>query len=143
MESPIEFNEFYRLLREVKKGNNKKSEELEWILAEYEHGKDCKSHFDELGQIFCHMGVMKLYEYVGVEDIKYISALEQTVWNYLKKRMGEGAHEHLVECMKSHAEKHELSQVISEKWGISKEELENNIEGLAAYVTDGILEVVI
>ena len=69
MTNPIEFGSFYKLLQAVRDGNKEKSQELEWMLAEYEHAKDAKSPYDELGQIFCHHGVMELYEYTGVENV--------------------------------------------------------------------------
>ena len=51
------------------KMENKK--ELQWILAEYEHARGSTSYYDELGQIFCHHGVMELFEYTGVDKDKH------------------------------------------------------------------------
>ena len=86
---------------------------------------------------------MKLYEYIGVDDIKYISSLEQSVWDYLKKRTGDDLSFYLVRSMKDHAKNHSLTEKTSSKWNIKQEDLELNIEGLAKYVADGILEVLV
>ena len=66
MTEPVEFGSFYQLLQSVKEGNEEQSKELEWMLAEYEHAKESKNAYDELGQIFCHHGIMELYEYTGL-----------------------------------------------------------------------------
>ena len=48
MADPVEFGSFYKLLKAVRDGNEEKSKELEWMLAEYEHAKDATSAYDEL-----------------------------------------------------------------------------------------------
>ena len=78
MPSPVEFSSFYQLLQSVKQGNEKEVKELEWMLAEYEHAKESKSAYDELGQIFCHHGIMELYEYTGLDNIQIISGNDIT-----------------------------------------------------------------
>ena len=142
MPKPVEFASFYRLLREVRDGNEEKNNELEWILAEYEHSKNANSAYDELGQIFCHHGVMELYEYIGVNDIGYISNLEKPVWDYLKKRMKIDLPDYMIKSMINHANSHQLIDKISQKWDISTEEIDSNIEDLAKYVVDGIIQLV-
>ena len=76
MTKPIEFSGFYNLLKAVKDGNQEKEKELEWMLAEYEHAKESSNPYDEIGQIFCHHGVMELYDYTGIDDIKFISSFD-------------------------------------------------------------------
>ena len=44
--------------------------------------------------------------------------------------------------MIEHAKQHELSTKMCEKWDISREELAENIEDLAVYVAEGIIEVI-
>jgi len=141
MPKPIEFNEFYELLKDAKNGNKKKRESLDWILAEYEHAEGSEGAYDELGQVFCHIGVMGLYDYAGIDDLQYINQLEKSVWEYLEVRMGMNLTLHMVETMMEHAKQHELSTKMSEKWGISREELAENMEGLAKYVAEGIADV--
>ena len=143
MTNPVEFGSFYKLLQAVRDGNEEKSKELEWMLAEYEHAKDATSAFDELGQIFCHHGVMELYEYTGVENVSYINSLDNSVWSYLKVRMNKGLHQYMVQSMITHAKDHQLAKKVSDKWNGKIEEIEENIEDLANYVAEGIVELII
>ncbi len=142
MAKPIEFNDFYKLLSSVKDGDQKKTKELEWVLAEYEHAKDSESGFDELGQIFCHIGVMELFEYVGSDDIKYISDLDKVIWNYLKIRMGKSLLDFLIVKMNDHSKEHKLPEKISKKWDIDINDIELNVSDLAKYVSIGIIDAI-
>ncbi len=143
MANAIEFGSFYKLLQAARDGNEERKKELEWMLAEYEHAKDAKNPYDELGQIFCHHGVMELYDYTGTDDIKYINSLNKSVWDYLVIRMNISLSDYMVESMLRHAKEHKLARKMSNKWNIKIEELENNIEDLAKYVTEGIVELII
>ncbi len=142
MANPVEFGSFYKLLQAVRDGNEEKSKELEWMLAEYEHAKDAKSAYDELGQIFCHHGVMELYEYTGVENVSYINSLDKSVWDYLNIRMQTGLHEYMVKSMLNHAQDHQLAKKVSNKWNGDLNEIQGNIEDLANYVAEGIVQLI-
>ncbi len=142
MSKPIEFSSFYKLLKSAIDGNQSKNEELQWMLAEYEHAKDATSAFDELGQIFCHHGVMELYDYTGVDDINYINSLDSNVWNYLRVRMEIGLDEYMCKSMMNHAKEHHLAKKISNKWNTPIEEIDSNMEDLAKYVVEGIIDLV-
>ncbi|WP_269622710.1 hypothetical protein [Prochlorococcus marinus] len=142
MANPVEFGSFYKLLRSVRDGNEVKSKELEWMLAEYEHAKEATSAYDELGQIFCHHGVMELYDYTGTDDIKYINNLDNSVWDYLKIRMKVSLHDFMIKSMLDHAKQHQLTKKISSRWNIETDEIDTNIEDLAKYVTEGIIEII-
>ena len=143
MANAIEFGSFYKLLQAARDGNEERKKELEWMLAEYEHAKDAKNPYDELGQIFCHHGVMELYDYTGTDDIKYINSLNKSVWDYLVIRMNISLSDYMVKSMLSHAKEHKLASKMSSKWNIEIDELENNLEDLAKYVTEGIVELII
>ena len=142
MSKPIEFNEFYKLLTAVKDGDTNKKEKLDWILAEYEHAEDSKSIFDELGQIFCHIGVMELFKYTGSDDIKFISSLHIYVCDYLEVRLTQSLQEYLVGKMICHSKDHNLVIKLSEKWSVEAKEIESNVQDLAKYVAEGIIDVV-
>ncbi len=142
MTKPVEFGEFYSLLQAVIGGDEEKEKELQWMLAEYEHAKGSTSSYDELGQIFCHHGVMELYEYTGVDNIKFISSMEKSVWDYLQVRMQISLPDYMVKSMLSHAKEHNLANKISSKWDVQIEELDENMEDLAKYVADGIIEII-
>ena len=143
MTEPVEFASFYQLLKSVKQGSEERIKELEWMLAEYEHANDSSSAYDELGQIFCHIGLMELYEYTGIDNIKYISEFEEIIWKYLETRYGVNLLGHMVDKMKKHSEKHNLDQRVSKKWSIPITDIADNIEGLATYVAEGIIEVIV
>ena len=85
---------------------------------------------------------MELFKYTGLDDIKTISLLGEEVWNYLKLRAGNELHISLTNAMKCHASDHELSRKVSKKWGDSQEEVDENLDGLANYVAEGIVEVI-
>ena len=142
MAEPVEFGSFYELLHSVKEGNEEQTQELQWMLAEYEHAKESSSAYDELGQIFCHHGIMELYEYTGLECIKVISSLEKSVWNYLKLRTETSLSDYMIKSMISHAKQHDLASKVATKWEISSKEIEANMEDLAKYVVEGIIQVV-
>ncbi len=142
MAEPVEFSSFYQLLQSAQQGNEEKIQELEWMLAEYEHAKESKNAYDELGQIFCHHGIMELYDYTGIDNIQIISDLEEPVWNYLQLRTKYSLAEYMIQSMLSHAKQHDLAIKISTKWEISTEEIEENMQDLAKYVVEGIMEIV-
>ena len=142
MTSPVEFSSFYQLLQSVKLGNEKEVKELQWMLAEYEHAKESKSAYDELGQIFCHHGIMELYEYTGLDNIQIISDLNTSVWEYLKLRIGSSLEEFMVKSMLSHSKEHGLASKIGKKWDLASSEIEENLEGLARYVSEGIIQII-
>jgi len=142
MPSPVEFSSFYQLLQSVKLGNEKKTKELQWMLAEYEHAKESENAYDELGQIFCHHGIMELYEYTGLDNIQIISGLNSSVWEYLKLRTGYTLEEFMVMSMLSHAKEHGLATKLCKKWGLVNDEIEGNLDGLAKYVVEGIIEII-
>ena len=142
MPSPVEFSSFYQLLQSVKLGNEKEVKELEWMLAEYEHAKESKNAYDELGQIFCHHGIMELYEYTGLDNIQIISDLNTSVWEYLKLRIGSSLEEFMVKSMLSHSKEHGLASKIGKKWDLATGEIEENLEGLARYVSEGIIQII-
>tara|TARA_Y100001968_G_C19065682_1_gene575868 strand:+ start:100 stop:531 length:432 start_codon:yes stop_codon:yes gene_type:complete len=142
MTKAVEFGSFYKLLRGVINGNHEKKKELQWLLAEYEHAKDATSAYDELGQIFCHHGVMELYEYTGTDNIQYINNLEKSVWEYLEVRMQVDIKEYMISSMLKHAKDHKLDKKISTKWDTPISDIENNMKGLASYVAEGIIELI-
>ena len=142
MADPVEFSSFYQLLQSVKLGNEKETKELQWMLAEYAHAKESKSAYDELGQIFCHHGIMELYEYTGLDNIQIISDLNTSVWEYLKLRIGSSLEEFMVKSMLSHSKEHGLASKIGKKWDLASSEIEENLEGLARYVSEGIIQII-
>lgn len=141
MAKPIEFDEFYSLLSAVKSGDRKKKKKLETLLIKYKNGEDAASAYDELGKIFCVVGSKSLYEYTGIDDLAFLGTLNQSVWDYLKVRMGCKLNQYIIDSMNSHAEKNKLAAAISKKWELSTEEITDNLAGLAEYITEGIVDI--
>ncbi len=142
MGTQVEFGAFYKLIQSVKDGDEKKNKELEWMLAEYEHAKESTGPYDELGQIFCHHGIMGLYEYTGIDNIRTISTLDKSVWEYLELRTGINLNQYIVRYITDHAKEHSLAKKISTKWETAIDELEINLDDLASYVVQGITDLV-
>ena len=142
MPKPIEFSDFYKLIHQIKKGDEAKEEELERLLEDYKIGKHSESAYEELGKMLCNIGLKGTIEYSGLKKIDLICKLEQTVWNYLEVRMSKDLKDYLIGSMKSFVKKDNLVKIIATKWKVSESEFENNVEGLAIYITDGILEIV-
>ena len=141
MAEPVEFSSFYKLIQSVKEGKEEQINQLQWMLAEYEHANQSKNAYDELGQIFCHHGVMELYEYTGIENIQIISSLDKLVWDYLKLRTQSSLSDYMIKSMVDHAKQHNLSKKVAEKWEMSTDEIDANMEDLAKYVVEGIVDI--
>ncbi|WP_320677261.1 hypothetical protein [Prochlorococcus sp. MIT 1300] len=142
MSSSVQFSDFYRVLEGAKNGDNDQLKKLDWILAEYEHATNSINAYDELGQIFCHIGVMKLYEYTGIDEVKIISEFPKEVWDYLILRTKIDLISCMKEAMNKHAKEHDLPKKLCNSWGNSIEEIESNLEDLAFYVAEGIEQIV-
>ena len=57
--------------------------------------------------------------------------------------MNIGLPEYMVKSMLSHAKEHKLADKMSSKWDFKIDEIENNLEALAKYVTDGIVDLIL
>ena len=123
-------------------GDKQQEKKLQWILAEYEHAKDAFSSFHELGQIFCHHAVMQLYAYTGIDDIKFISNFDESIWNYLEVRNKATLFEFIERGLVKHIEEHRVIKKISDKWNRPIDELSHNSNDLAIYVIEGIIQVI-
>ena len=87
MAKPIEFNEFYKLLRKAKNGSSSNELELASILEGYKSPKESQGAYEELGKIFCFTSMNALFEYTGLTEAKNIGKLSNEIWEYLEKRM--------------------------------------------------------
>ncbi len=142
MTKPIEFGKFYALIKGAKDGKKEDELELVDLVKKYSKSEECDSAFDELGKIFCNVGLQEVYKYTGLKEINIISKLEGSVWKYLELRMGVKFKTYLIEKMKSHSREENLIEIISNKWGIDTNFLEANIEALAVYISEGIVEII-
>ena len=86
---------------------------------------------------------MELYTYTGVEDLSYINGMEPIIWDYLSKREGSTPKDALVDSMVKHSKEHNLPDKIATKWKFNDKDLAENVNNLAEYIADGIVEIVI
>ncbi len=142
MTKPIEFGNFYKLLKEIKKGNSAKKEALALLLEDYKVGKDSESPYEELGQALCTIGLQGIEEYTGLNEIEIICNFQKPVWEYLKIRMGKSFKEYLENTMKHYIKNEDLISKLSIKWKADIEELESNIDNLIDYINEGIIEII-
>ena len=142
MAKPIEFNEFYKLLRKAKNGSESDELELATILEGYKSPKESQGAYEELGKIFCFISMNALFEYTGLTVAKDIGELSNEIWEYLKKRMKGDLRDYTKDRVIKESKNKSLPNKIAKKWEIDKEELEKNLEGLAEYVIDGIVEII-
>lgn len=139
---PVEFSNFYKLLNAVKQGETEKQEQLENLLQEYETAPNGEGPLHQLGQIFIHVGILELYKYVGTTDLQFIGNLEAEAWTQLTEERQAELPPHLANAMITHAKEKKLAQSISKQWSSSRREVNNNIMGMARYITEGILDAI-
>ena len=97
------------------------------------------SRFDSIDLLINSPGISESFD----SKISYINKLDSSVWAYLKIRMETGLHQYMVQSMLNHAKEHKLASKMSSKWDFATDEIENNLEDLAKYVADGIVELII
>tara|TARA_Y100001968_G_scaffold294085_1_gene300412 strand:- start:126 stop:566 length:441 start_codon:yes stop_codon:yes gene_type:complete len=141
MDKPIEFNSFYKLLYNTKSGRKDSIEILSKVASDYKEGKESQNEFDELGKIYCYIGLCRIYEYTGIKDISYIHNISEEIWNYIEVREEVDLSTYIKRGMKEYSNKNVIKD-IALKWNVKQENLENNIEGLANYITEGIVETI-
>ncbi len=138
----IEFNSFYKSLKKISDGSEDEMKNFKSLLSSYESKSDCKNCFDELGMTFCCNGIKYLYEYTGLKELNYISNLKSQVWEYLEKRVGKTLTNYLVSKLVDAYSDKGLKEDLAQRWEVDEKEIERNIEPLALYVVEGIIEVI-
>ena len=140
MEKPVEFSKFYRLLNAVKEGEEARTEELKAMLEEYKTAEKSESSLEALGQIFLHIGIKALYNYIESEDIQAIGLKSKEEWEELANEKECDLPPHLANSMIKDAKDNKLSKKISNQWGTSRREIDQNIMQMARYITEGIID---
>ena len=139
---PVQFSDFYILLNAVKGGDESSLGKFEEMLEEFQEATKSESPLEDLGQMFLYIGVMELYVYAGTNDLKVIGDMTQSDWEDLKNKQKAELPPHLANTMIAYAKKNRLSKKISQKWQTSKREIDQNIMGMARYVTEGIIDAI-
>ncbi len=142
MSKPVEFSSFYNVLNAVRQGQTEKKTELEAILKAYKSLEKCDSFLDELGQIFIGVGIKELYIYSGTEDIQSIGSIDADGWEAMAKEKKADLPPYLANSMITFAKENQIPKKISEKWSVSRREVNKNIMPMARYICEGILDAI-
>ena len=97
---------------------------------------------NKTGQIKKHIAINEVYEYTGMSNIKEIGNLTRPVWDYLTKRNGNNMHDYIVEKILDESLEKGYKTTLSKKWKVKIEEIDKNLEDLAKYVTEGIVDII-
>ncbi len=142
MDKAVEFSSFYTLLEAVKNGEEGKSQELENILVEYKSATNAESPLDELGKIFCSVGISELYKYAESTDLALISKIEMGMWKELANSNGDPLHIYLSKAMINYAQDELVAEKMSTKWNIRERMIKKHFVKMSRYITEGILQVI-
>ena len=142
MSNPVEFSGFYNVLNAVRQGQSEKKAELKAILKGYESLAQCDSFLDELGQIFIGVGIKELYIYSGSEDIEFIGNIDASGWEEMANEKKADLPPYLANSMITFAKENQIPKKMSEKWSVSRREVNKNIMPMARYICEGILDAI-
>ncbi|WP_320677262.1 hypothetical protein [Prochlorococcus sp. MIT 1300] len=141
MANEIEFSELFGLLNAIVEGEEKHLE-AEQLLIDYREGKGSHSAIEELGKLFCNIGIMELYKYAGSRDIRYIANLEKEEWEKKEEEQEISLPYFLANAMISYTKENKVVDYLSKKWEERKRMVEKNIVSMAQYVTEGIIRLI-
>ncbi len=142
MTKSVEFSNFYRLLISLKEGDESKLKELGELLNAYQSRKGCTSALDELGKLYCWIGLKELYNYSGSTDLQLISNMEKSDWDALKQEKGIGLPEFLSSGMIKYVKENDLIKIIAENWNLRPRKFQKDVVGMSRYITEGFLELI-
>ena len=141
MEKSIEFSTFFRALNSAKDGNKESKENLDKLLLTYESKESSTSPLEELGHMFITIGIQELYKYAGSTDICFIGNIDLEGWEKLSEgNDNQDLPNFLANAMVSTAKKEEISKNLALKWDAKRREIDKNIQLMARYITEGILD---
>ncbi len=141
MTSQLEFSAFYNLLNALKNGDKSKKESLNTILKEFKEGNKLESFLQELGQIYIYIGLEELFKYADSNDLEFLGNLTKEDWDKLATKNNCDLPVFLANSMINHVKNNQLLEALSIKWRESEREIEKHIMPLAAYITEGFIDV--
>ena len=141
METPLEFSTVYKILNQMKEGDESQKDSLNSILSDYEEGSKAESFLHQLGQVFLFVGVEELYKYANSDNLKFIGQITKDEWDELARKNNCDLPVHLANSMIKFCKKNQLSVNLSSKWKIYKGEVDKHIMPMARYITEGIIDV--
>ena len=141
MTTQLEFSSVYKLLNAIKEGDESKQESLNTTLKEFKEGKGLESFLQELGQTYISIGLEELFKYADSNDLKVIGNLSKEDWDKLANKNNCDLPVHLANKMINHVKDNNLIEILSIKWKKSEREIEKHIMPMAAYITEGYIDV--
>ena len=140
MSESIEFSEFFRLLNEIKEGEEGKEKVLEEKMKEYQTADNSSSFLDELGKRFIYLGMTNLYQYAGNKDLISLTKLDKKKWEELSDKNEGNLPQYLANRMITSAKDNKTPDELANKWKVGKREVNKHIRPMAQYITEGLIE---
>ncbi len=141
MTTELEFSEFFKILNGLKEGDETKRESLNSILKEFKEANNVESFLQELGQTYIYIGLKELFEYADSNNLNFIGQLSKEEWNKLASTKNCDLPVHLANKMINHVKDNNLLERLSIKWKRPEREIEKHIMPMAAYITEGFIDV--
>ena len=141
MTTELEFSIFYNHLNALKEGDKSKQEDMNLILEEFKMRKNAESFLQELGQTYIYIGLEALFKYSESNDLEYIGQLTKEDWDALAIKNNCDLPIHLANKMINHVKEHQFIEDLSIKWKKTEREIEKHIMPMAAYITEGFIDV--
>ena len=141
MENKIEFSEFYKLLNAIKEGDQNKQENLHSVLSDFKEGKNSENFLNELGQRFISIGIDELFMYTNSTDLKFIGQLSKEDWEELADKNKGELPTYLANKMIAYFKENKFLDALCLKWSVSQREIEKHVMPMAAYITEGFIDV--
>ena len=95
----------------------------------------------ELGQIFLSIGIEELFKYANSDDLKLIGKLSKEEWDDLAEKNKGELPTYLANKMITFAKANNLLDKLSLKWSTSRREVQKHVMPMAAYITEGFIDV--
>ena len=141
MTSNLEFSKIFKILDALKEGDESQRDSLNIFLSEFKQGDTAQSFLEELGQTYIYIGLEELFKYANSNDLNFIGNLTKQDWDNLANTNNCDLPVHLANTMINHVKKNKLSEMLSIKWQKSEREIEKHIMPMAAYITEGFIDV--
>ncbi len=141
MTTQLEFSSLFKLLNEIKEGDESKKESLNSILKDFKEGKGVESFLQELGQTYIYIGLEELFKYANSKDLNFLGQLNKEAWDKLATKNNCDLPVHLANTMINYVKDNDLLEALSIKWKKSEREIEKHIMPMAAYITEGFIDV--
>ena len=142
MTDQIEFSSFFKLLNSIKEGESEQKYLLDEKIIEFKNGYNSKSFLDELGSLYLYIGIIELYSFTGIKDLREIGLIDKEGWETLSSENQQELPVYLANKMIEYVKEHKKVKEISNKWKIKESEIRKHITKMARYITEGIIDVI-